>query len=360
MKKHTYKIAAIATLSVLAVVGFTKTWSPSSNPALLGANMVRNFYKLPLTANLQGPRQPWSDTYWPHYEGGIAVPYRTGEDAWKSRLFSKTEILSGRVSAEQINNLSPAAKFDLLRGMYNYPLTRDVLSSTNPKNPSWWGICHGWAPAALNHPEPQPITVTNPDGVVIHFGSSDVKALISFYYADYAYKARKVRQLGNRCNGDGFLFFRPGNCKRDVNPGALHIVLGNLIGLQRRGLVGDVTQSKEVWNQPISGYESTVVRERAPSNRSARGTAKEVLVRTKMNYVVEIGPQELPVVGTDSQSFDSRDFTYWLELDAAGNILGGSYNKAVSEESPDFFWTVQPMAFLGDFAALNKIYLPAR
>lgn len=359
MNQKTIKISIFTIFSVLAGVGFSETWQSESRPELLlGSRIVRNFKSLPLESILEGKTQPWSDTYWPSQKGGIADPYRTGVEAWKFPLPTKALLLSGQYSQEKINELSPAAKFDLVRGYYHFPLTKMVLRETSPSNPSWWGICHGWSPAALNHPEPQPITVVNPDGLSIHFGSSDVKALISYYYADYAYNKRVVRQLGDRCDGGGFLGIgKPEECKKDINAGSFHLVLTNLIGLQHRGFVGDVSQGKQVWNQPIIGYESSVLKEDGPTSSSARGTVKRVYLKTKMKYVVEIEPQEAPVVGTAMQSLEEKTFHYWLELDANGNIIGGEFKNKMFSVAPDFFWTVQPMSFLGEFSALNKIYV---
>ena len=50
--------------------------------------------------------------------------------------------------------------------------------------PAWAGYCHGWAPAANRFEEPLPVTVRNADGVEIPFGSSDVKALLTYFEAE--------------------------------------------------------------------------------------------------------------------------------------------------------------------------------
>jgi hypothetical protein len=48
------------------------------------------------------------------------------------------------------------------------------------------GLCHGWAPASITYAEPKPITVTNADGITIPFGSSDIKAQLTYFAAEYA------------------------------------------------------------------------------------------------------------------------------------------------------------------------------
>ena len=44
--------------------------------------------------------------------------------------------------------------------------------------PTWEGLCHAWAPATLALENPAPVELTNPNGLKVPFGSSDIKALI--------------------------------------------------------------------------------------------------------------------------------------------------------------------------------------
>ena len=78
----------------------------------------------------------------------------------------------------------------------------------------------------MNEAEPAPVTMTNPDGIKIPFGSADVKALLDYYYAFYT--EGDTHQLGNRCSVP--VWMGGGNCS-DVNAGAFHIVVANQIGL---------------------------------------------------------------------------------------------------------------------------------
>lgn len=103
-----------------------------------------------------------------------------------------------RLSAAELAQLSPAEKYDLARGRYDYPLTGSVLDdpTVNPFADPSSGICHGSAPAAVAQAEPQPVVVTNPDGVAVPFASADVKALLAQAWAT----ARpRVAQVGRPC-----------------------------------------------------------------------------------------------------------------------------------------------------------------
>lgn len=351
--KTKYKVSAVAVLALGAAFTFAGGWKASSSPSMLNSNYNPNFASLPLEGRVGGGHTPWSDTYWPNSQGGIAYRWNhPNPQPFRYQILNEAAVRS--MSPEQIAQLSPAEKFDIVRGRFDFPLTRWVLKSNSPDAPSWHGMCHGWAPGAINHPEPAPKTVVA-NGVTIPFGSSDVKALISYYYGSQAYGQRQVRQLGRRCNGGGI--FNRRSCRDDVNAGAFHIVLANQLGLMNEGLVADVSEGRQVWNQPVVGFTSRIVGERGASRKSAPGTVKEIRLQTRMDYTVEIGAKWDPVVGTSSQAERSKHFDYWLELNSAGNIIGGSYESG-SAETPDFLWTVKPMQFTGDFSALNDIYDP--
>ncbi|MCB9565966.1 MAG: hypothetical protein H6710_01865 [Myxococcales bacterium] len=68
----------------------------------------------------------------------------------------------------------------------------------------------------------------------------------------------EVKFLSLRCDDKGDA---PGTadkaaCK-DTNPGSFHVVIANLLGIQRRSLVEDRTYDYEVWNQPVRGFRVT-------------------------------------------------------------------------------------------------------
>jgi hypothetical protein len=74
-----------------------------------------------------------------------------------------------------------------------------------------------------------------------------------------------------------------------------------------------------------------------------------------MIYALESPQQWEPVLGTSAFGQDAKTYTYWLELDAGGNIIGGDW---VSRLRPDFIWTTTRSRFLGEFEGLNQIYRP--
>src|SRR5690606_30831614 len=139
--------------------------------------------------------------------------------------------------------------------------------------PLWHGICNGWSPASVNHNEPTPKTLVNPDGVRVPFGSSDITAMLSHYYA-FRHQVRSTHQMGKRCN-----FWIEPNCHDHLNAGAFHIVLTNKVGLQGSSFIADVERSRAVWNHAVNEYKTTIVNSYAsPAKDSAPGTVRRVRV----------------------------------------------------------------------------------
>lgn len=311
-----------------------QVWEPVSDPTILASLQVRSFSALPLKGAVKDRSHFWSGDYWPLNRGNINYRWYNGN---KSRP-SPTKEEALRMTIPELATLSPAEKYDLYMGRYDYPLKAQVSTIANPRALTWEGICHGWAPAAMNHPEPEPRLLKNPDGVEVPFGSTDIKALLSYYYA-YGF-VTNPQQMGSRCypeTGDG--------CTEDLNAGAFHLVLGNRIGLQGLSFIADVEGGTQVWNNPAFGFSSTLLDERGPNRTSAPGTVKVIRVRTIFSFV-DNGPNNWrPVIGTGLQVMGTRTYEYDLDLNAAGEIIGGDWR---GRGRPDFLWTKPaPYRFTG-------------
>lgn len=318
-------------------------WNPANDPLNLSSRYSRQFDRLPKQGQLQ--KRPWSDSYWPDNQFGIAARWNNS-DPQPFAYISPTQDQVDEMSLAQIAQLSPAEKYDIYQGRFDYPTVAAVRSHTSPSDLDWEGICHGWAPIALIFDEPRPVVVEGASGHKIPFGSSDVKALLSFYQGQVAQPPTQF--LGTRCEGD---LDRP-ECK-DVNAGSFHVVLTNQVGLMGKGFIADIERDKEVWNQPIHGYKVELGRTQGPSQGAAPGTVQEVNVTATVNYAAEIDPSWHPVLGTGAQSDIAEKFTYRLELNARGEVIGGEWTQ---ESRPDFLWTQDRPRFQGYFANLERLY----
>lgn len=346
--------ALLAVLALTSTVSFAQVekenWPGHSSPTIASKNFEYRFEKLPLAGTHDLPHTGWSDDYWATQLGSINRRWNApGTPGFE--LVSPGYDVAVRMTEAQIAQLAPTEKYDLLRGRYDFPLVKRVAKNADPKAEDWAGICNGWAPASLNLKEPLPTVMTNADGIKIPFGSSDVKALLSFYYAYHV--EQPTRQVGLRCFLNGGLRLLGRGCGNDLNAGAFHIIMSNRLGLERRGFLADVTRLKEVWNQPITSFKSQILGTRPASSSAARNAVTEVVVATEMFYGSEIDPQWSPVLGTDKQLYESKKYEYTVELDASGRIVGGEW---ISWDRPDFVWFRDQAPFVGEWGTLGELY----
>ena len=356
----------------------------------VGTNLISDFNDLPLSGGLVDDRYGWSETYWPSNVGSIAYRWNhPNPQPFKYKMYTLAELKT--MSQNQLEQLSPAELYDIAQGDYSYSLTRKVLSLNSPKDLWWEGICHGWAPAAINYPEPSPVVVTNKDGIKVPFGSSDVKGLLTAYEA-YNYDKSLYASVGVRCAAPGKV---PGEgdsrdsnsnppteeqantpeCK-DINPGSFHIVITNLLGIHSKGFVADIDRYNDVWNQPITSYEASIVgEEQLSSVDQANGITRKLRMKMRMTYGEELkywtpelaatGIQnfvsKLPVTGTVHQAFRFKDYEYLLELDNKNKVVGGEW---ITATRPDFLWSLgRETKFQNGtlpLSGLNAIYRPLR
>jgi len=326
-------------------------WGGTSFPSTMVPRYNDKLDKLPLSGHAAGEKKFWSGDYWAFYKGSINQRWNApGTPGFN--LKSPTREEASKMSIEELSELAPTEKYDLFTGRYDYPLKKEVAEKADPYAAEWEGICHGWAPAALNHNEPTAKVLVNPDGIAIPFGSSDIKALLSYYYA-YEFKVSNTHQMGRRCSQNGIFIFSK-NCKQDLNAGSFHIVLANKIGLQKEGFLADLDRYKEVWNHPVISYESEIISERRGGGwGAARGTKKIVRVETTLNYIDESVNDWQVLLGTDEQKVEQKIFSYDLEIGAYGNIIGGVWK---TQDRPDFLWTKEKaVIWVGQFDRLNEL-----
>lgn len=387
------KKVLLGTVILLSANAFAERWDGANSPfnmnRIARSSMITSFDDLPPAATLADNRYSWSESYWPSNKGGIAYRWNHPDpQPFKYRMYSREELK--RMSPKEIAQLSPSELYDIAQGDYGYTLTRKVLGRFSVRDLWWEGICHGWAQAAANYPEPAPVTVTNRDGIRVPFGSSDVKALLAHHEAynyggTFGFVGKRCRVRGKvpgeEDSRDGQLptpteeQLNSADC-RDVNAGAFHVVLSNLIGIHSRSFVADIDRLNDVWNQPIYGYSSSVKNEEAvTADHRMQGIERRIRVATTFTYGEELkfwtpelaaeGHQNFvskqPVTGTPHQKYLSKNYEYILELDGSGKIVGGEW---ISATRPDFLWIYDRSAKFNNkvmpMSGLNAIYRPIR
>jgi hypothetical protein len=361
-------------------------WNYLNDPARLANALQYRLTELPRNGKLDKPvwkdRFPsapstmnpiWSETYFPSARGStntrwqgssVKSPLEKYDAAFNNAPGAATQpsVRCGSTAKSQWDTYlaaaGPAAKWasQNFQGMVNGYNGRDddgngqtdeCSGGQNGYGPDntpagWWGLCHAWTPASIL--EPEAIHSVTYNGVT--FDRSDIHALLMTIY-----DKNEALMLGGRCNATTF---NPDNRTSandscfDSNPGAMHVVLTNFLGLADQAIAFDRTANTEVWNQPIYSYDvqtqhevsKTAANECVGSSGSSwtYNTAAKKLYEVKMDvsYVVEGNPSKDVLAMEDYLSTDS--FHYILELDDGGKVIGGRWCTDSFDEHPDFMW----------------------
>jgi hypothetical protein len=239
-------------------------WSNADRPQIVDLDNSYNYKFAELPTTGEATKVPWASDYWSTFKDSInqKVVGETLSPAAKfGAAFGKANIEDG-VSVNYGVDARPTADMctsddncEAVNGVPKVCAKRDG-EDTGYCMETWTGICHAWAPAAILEREPERSVTKNG----VEFTVMDIKGLITLAYD----KGSQSEFVGTRCNQDlGATdedsiefdeFGRPIGCE-DTNPGTLHLVLANLIGIQGETLVEDRTIDYQVWNQPIRGYE---------------------------------------------------------------------------------------------------------
>lgn len=320
---------------------------------------------------------PWSDDYWALYLGVLgkryADPRFPRSDDWHENYLYTQRHPAGdivaRADAGAIDLLSPAEKYDILVGDTAMGLTQRMWAEgkyyydRDGEVESWMGICHGWAPASYCLPRPRrAVDVLAADGRTrLRFYPSDIKGLATLLWANADTVSRFV---GGRCNDKQPAVDASGRLTSercfDTNPGTFHLAVVNQLGVARRSAVIDATFDYEVWNQPLYGYRYALfnpqTRRYTPDlaaatvsradytrdhfrTRRAPAAAAFVGVMMQLTYVVETVPTHAAEDAPGNDRLRTVRYLYDLELDAAGEIIGGEW---YTNKHPDFLWTPPP------------------
>ncbi len=349
-----------------------------------------------LSASLNS--KPWSGDYWALALGSLAYRYqegqRLGEYSWQE-LFDfqhYSRPAQFYIDRNQVNRLSPAEKYDLLVGDYNFSLTNKMWASgkehlnIDGTVDSWMGLCHGWAVASYLVPKPiKSVTALAADGkTFITFYPSDLKGLATLLWAT-AYT--KTKFLGGRCNiKNPHTDTKTGRVLEqdcfDSNPGTWHQVVVSKIGANKQSFVMDATYDFQVWNHPVVSYSYRYFNPQTGHGGFTRWQDAKILkrdftqdifkgihprynipyrdsrtvwvvgVEMDVTYVVETISYVTDYEGEITGDTKTIRYRYDLEIDNNGSILGGEW---YANAHPDFLWTIE-QGFKAKSQFDNEIY----
>jgi hypothetical protein len=297
--------------------------------AIFKKDYERKFDALPATGEVTPERVPYVGGWYPQSKGGTNVRMR---------------------------GLSPLEKYD---AVFNANTTgkaadwerKNHTVDPNDKSSAWAGHCNGFSAAATRHTEPKKEV---PRGSNI-FYPEDIKALM----AEIHMGAKFYFLGGNRCGliESGSLL-PPGSRQDpttmglcdDVNPGTFHVAIANWIGIQKYPIIADINGKEQVWNYPHWKYtvDSRSVT-RSEANKIITGSADDsyrfnpdakqfrsvALTVTRTEAVTnEIMTSQVAA----AQRYKQQTYYYILEMNDAGEIIGGEWVSDSQRNHPDFIW----------------------
>lgn len=338
-------------------------WSTADNPALLSGNLQRNLNKLPKQG--EASAIPWPGSYWRMSQDSINYAWDGAGSLSATAKYEKAfgghgleDQVSRYFGIDSQRSATSCTEDSQCDESLNETCGKRAGESEGRCIPLWFGICDGWVAASLLFPEPKHPVVKN--GVT--FKVQDIKALLSLVLLNATSRSVSLR-CEARDDGDGSALDahgRPtGQDCRDTNPGTLHIILTNYLGIQKKSLVEDRTYSNEVWNQPLRGYKvletRTVSGQEANRLLGAKPTGPTgriadrylfnddarslVYVKNDVSYITEATPESDGNLARYIEIFTRHDvYEYILELDWTGDVIGGEWVAGSKRNHPDFLW----------------------
>ena len=342
-------------------------WNYANDPAnFRGIELTYAFDKLPDMG--KSDREVWPSTYWATYKDSInarwykedlspAEKYDQVFHGWEptAEFMAMKPYKNGSAckdfNEEYYDNLGPLASH--ISNYMGNARARNGVDDDGDGNidecddrdgvETWFGLCHAWAPAAMLEDRPMyPVRVKG-----VTFMPGDIEALIIA-----TYNRTPADMIGGRCNDKEVKRDEDGRIEdvgcRDTNPGTLHVVMGNYLGLNGRSFAEDRTYNYEVWNQPVVEYEITAMDEvtakQANEALGLEGDKYEYNLDAKIFYkvaakVVYLAESDANVEPIDITRFQRTDrYTYILELDGDRQIIGGEWTGSSKTSHPDFLW----------------------
>lgn len=392
-----------------------------------GENYISNIYQMEARGLNQANTkiQPWGGPYWALHQGMIANNYQDKDYnafifsprksfGWKKNVrdakkrAAKVHPKIYELDEEELAELAPSEKYDILLGDTSFDLTRRIWDYTekwgnekkwgflsaieipddyripkaNDLMALWEGICHGWAVAAGHSPRPEnTVWVTLPNKKKMPFYPNDIKALVSLMWANSTIQSNVIFE-GNRCNKkfpdkDKYGRYIDTEIDRDdttltprcadVHPAIFHLSMVNLLGVEGRSFVVDKTAEAAIANQPVSGYElyyynpkdgkegtlkSAVISveeygDKDPFIKSRNPDTKFIVgVNVVLKYVDWEYPKAAEKNSAEDDKISDFDFNYDLELNAQGEVIGGQWRVSKKSRRRNFIGkTNQPDFF---------------
>lgn len=303
---------------------------------------------------------PWAGHYWPAFRDSINDRWAGGSTESPAAKYARAFGLDPKEVEDAVSRAHGIDRHTGARRCTDSTECDESLGEVCGKRggaaygrciPTWVGMCHAWAPAAILEPEPmRSVWLAG-----VEFKVQDIKALVTLVY-----DSTRARGVALRCELEPGLreaFDRYGRpvreeC-RDTNAGTYHLLMTNYLGIRGESFVEDRVRGFEVWNQPMRGYTITKkvevsaeeanrlvgTEEGAFTYRFNEQARQVVHVALEARYIGESPASQDGNLRAQIDRYTGTDrYEYVLELDDSGRILGGEWVGDSKRNHPDFLW----------------------
>lgn len=309
---------------------------------------------------------PWSNV-WSDNTGGIAKRFNLSQLPQNYEIVSEAEFYS--LSDTRASSLSPAEKFDILNGDFNYPTLKAEIERTgvrrlNQKDkeyqpgysiPNWLSLDKYIAAASIVYGPFENLDVISSavNNIKIKFSDDELLGLLGLQmlYSNFerevvssACPTKSVRvrnaffsqshrkgmaNLNNFYEGLNSINSKAG-CVSAINPGAFHLAITNEIGLESNPLIFEKLDNRFSLEGVAYGYKVE-----------------------KINVIDGVEISLYLDMYNDVKKYHTKLYKYRLVLDSKSRVLGGVW---LSDDYPQLIWKPSVTNEIGGYySTLNKL-----
>lgn len=343
-----------------------------------GLPLINHFSQLPEMGEVSEDKFPFSGSSF-EKNGILSKQNEINKDeslSIKKPLLTLNDLnqLSEEELRKKVQSLSAAEKFDLLRGRFDYPLTREEEKRLKLEEHPEVALLRGWSLAAttlrssellkpireiasafpkltlflpfktfetLSLKEPSPseahVWISQSKKIAIPFQSSDVKSLIAYYIGVRAWSQNSMNQNIREI----------GSIEHELSAKSFHQILTNTVGIQKAPLSFSFYEDGQKKYEPIVKYESNIRLERTENGES------QYLITT--DYY-SLKPSEKSWRALSSLQNEEAKQNKHLRHSQSVYRLKGEQSEWIDGTRPSSLIRMNPVSLNQEFEKLGEIY----
>jgi|GEM_PF-4835521 len=312
----------------------------------LGFKAERKLSKLASFGSRPAGQSVYADYHWPARNGGIAsrsMGQNSSLPPWSYKLYTQAQLakLKPEERLSVLKRLSPAEKYDIARNRFDYPLVKQESERTRALSRSTSDLALGWVLSSGFFKEPKAIDYQSPYlPYLIPFSSSDIKALMSYYFQIIGLNDWSVKHMTNANT----------KSKKSLEAHWVHEVLSNffLEHKNKKELYAfgvELMQDKNRITRPLLGYSSDI-------RLLPKGSYQ---VRTTLKVASLKAPQWEPY-GLFNLDHQFINLSYELFTDSRGILTSSKWLSSTQVASLTYANSAPSLDL--EFKLLSSLYQP--